>query len=90
MDSWIKGLWAKNKIFFILLLPVIILAIFKDILMEYLIGSARKMTREAREKDGKLKSDLDKINAKADEMKRQADELGKEDPEDDPDWHKKL
>lgn len=93
MDSWIKNLWKKNKILFAIALPLIVLVVFKDLIMEYLIGSARKMSNEAKDKDQELKEKQDKLNAEADKTKADADRLQNEIEDTrkeagDEDWHK--
>ena len=77
MDEKIKNLWQNNKILFFLLLPLILVVVFKDVIIEVLLGSARKMSNEAKDKDADLKAKQDEANAKANQLKAEADALGK-------------
>lgn len=87
----IKKLWQNNKFLFFLLLPLVLLVVFKDLIWDFLVGSARKKVRETEKKDEELKQKADEANAKADELKDQADQLGEDvkNVKGDPNWHKK-
>lgn len=87
MDQWITNLWTKNKILFFILIPVILIFVFKNLIMEYLVGSLRKRVEEAKKQDAKLEKDFDKINDQADKLREEANQ----NPTipDDEDWHKK-
>lgn len=87
----IKKLWENNKFLFFVLLPIVLLVFFKDLIFEYLVGSAREKVRETEKKDQELKQKADAANAKADKLKEEADKLGQdaENVKGDADWHKK-
>lgn len=90
--SWAKDLWSKNKLLFCLLIPLILLVVFKDLIMDYLIGSSRKLVNKTKEEDQKLKAESDKAQQEANDLKESAD--NKEEqinnlPEDE-DWHKRI
>jgi len=76
MDNWIKNLWNSNKLLFLLLLPLVFIIFFKDLILEYLIGSARKMSNEAQEKDHVLQTEEEKLNLEAENMRAKAAQLG--------------
>lgn len=91
MDEWLKNLWEKNRLVFLLLLPLILLIVFKDVVISMLLSGARKEAQKAKEEDAKLEKEQDKINDEADKLKAQADALETKIKEGDPaneDWHK--
>lgn len=90
MDEWLKKLWENNKILFVLLLPLVLILLFKDLLLELLVGSVRVKTKQTAEEDKKLKSEQDAINDAANKLKSEADELGKkaEKVDEREDWNK--
>jgi len=91
MDSWIKNLWNKNKILFFVLIPLIVIVLFKDLLIGLLGHSIRKEANKARKEDKDLKAKADAANKKADSLKAEAD--GAEDriknKDSGLDWHEK-
>jgi hypothetical protein len=91
MDQWIKDKWESNKLVFFLLLPILLIILFKDLIMEILIGTARKQTEATKAKDEKLKDQFDTINDEANALKKESDNVGKqsENIPDDEDWNKK-
>lgn len=88
MDEKIKKLWAENKLVFFLLLPLIILFVFRDVVLAILTGSARKISQETAKKDADFKSQQDAANLEADRLRKEADEAGKEKPNVGEDWNK--
>lgn len=90
MDKWLKGLWNNNKILFFILIPLVILVFFKDLILDLLIGNARKVANEAKKKDEELKNEEDKINNEANRIKTEADRIEDDinKTEVDEDWHK--
>lgn len=91
MDTWIKQLWNNNKILFCLLLPLVLLFFFRDLILSFLVGSARLLVARAKEKDEALKDQLSDALNKADRLKDEADALGDtaNDLQIDEDWNKK-
>lgn len=68
-------LWQDNKILFFLLLPIILLILFKDIIITLIASGAHKNIDAAAEKDDKLKSDAQKHNVEAEIHKERAKEI---------------
>jgi len=94
MDEKIKNLWNNNKLLFFILLPLVLLFVFRDLVLSLLIGSARRVTGAAKAEDEKLKSESSQIEREADKTKVEADEISKRienRKEDDisEDWNKK-
>ncbi len=89
--NWISNLWGKNKFLFFILIPVIILVFFKEVIIEMLIGSAKKMVTETKQKDADLRVELEGLKNKANNEKKEADKIDDKinNVDDDPDWHKK-
>ena len=88
----LKSLWEKNKLLFIIGLPLILIVVLKDFILELLVGSARKMANEARDKDAELKAKQDKLNLEAEKHKAKADaaaEKANNTDDVDENWHKK-
>lgn len=90
MDNWIKKLWKDNKLLFFLLFPLGLIIFFRDLIIEVLIGSARKTAEKAKETDGKLKEEQERLNMSANKNKKEADELkGELNNDVKSDWNKK-
>lgn len=94
MDEKIKNLWNNNKILFFILLPLILIFVFRDLILSLLIGSARKVSEGAKKEDEKLKDQALQAEREADKLKTQSDSIEekiKERTEDDipEDWHKR-
>ncbi len=91
MDQWIKDLWNKNKLVFILLLPIVLIVFFKDLIFSYLVKSSNDKVDKTKAKDEELKQKAKAANEQADKAKQEADKLEKEikDIEGDEDWHRK-
>lgn len=88
MDQWVKNLWEKNKIFFFLLLPIVLLVIFRNVVFDLLLGSARKIFDNAQKKDSELLKSQVEANAKADQIVEDANKLSNNKTEVAEDWHK--
>lgn len=90
MDTWIKNLWKNNKLLFIIAIPLILIVVLRDVIMNLLIGSARKIANKAKVEDSKLKAEEDRLNAEADKKREEADKLGEkaDNVEKDENWHK--
>lgn len=98
MDEKLKELWSKNKLLALLaglvLVPLILLFLFKDLIFAMLAGSAHKAVDAARTEDEKLKSQADQAALDAAVAKAEADAAAKRiaaRKEDDvsEDWNKK-
>lgn len=75
MDQWLRNLWKNNKVFFFLLLPLILVLVFKDVLLAVLVGGARKTAEEAKTKDADLKKEQDSANSEAERLRDEANDL---------------
>lgn len=75
MDEKIKNLWNNNKLLFFLLLPIILIFVFRDLVISILIGSARKTAEEAKREDANLQSQANQADRDADKLKGQVDNL---------------
>jgi ABC-type multidrug transport system fused ATPase/permease subunit len=77
MDEKIKNLWNTNKILFWILSPIILLLflgfIFRDVVMAFLVGSARKTSQEARNESEKLESQMHKTEVEAAKSQAEVD-----------------
>lgn len=89
MDQWAKDLWAKNKLVFILLIPLILLAVFRNVIIDLLVKSGNRVVGDATAKSDELKTAEDIANAQANQIKADADAAAaKKDPVGE-DWNKK-
>lgn len=91
MDDYFKNLWKNNKILFILLIPAIILYFLRDIIIDLLISSSRKISKEARKRDDKLRAEQDRLDDAADAKRKESDKKEEKikNLPDDEDWHKR-
>jgi hypothetical protein len=91
MDNFISNLWKNNKIFFFILLPLVIIWFFKDLILKLIVGVSNKELDNANKADAKLQQEQNKINDQANVHKANADKL--EDKikniSEDEEWHKK-
>lgn len=93
MDQWIKNLWNKNKIIFFLLIPVVLLVVFKDLVFSFLASQVRKDIKDTVNKDDELKSKQDDLVKESEKQKALADakeeEIKNREASDiSEDWHK--
>lgn len=88
MDSWIKKLWKNNKIAFFLLIPVILLVVFRNVVIDILVKDSRRIANETEDKDKELAEAIIKANTKADQIKDDANKLSVDKPPVNEDWHK--
>lgn len=78
MDEKIKNLWNNNKILFFLLIPIILIVVFRDLILALLFGSARKTVEQAKAEDAKLTTESNAANLEAEKLKAEADMLAKQ------------
>lgn len=89
MDDKIKALWANNKILFFLLLPLVLLAIFRNVLISLLVSSGNKIVSDSTAKSDELKTEADKANTQANQIIADADKKSEDKPTVTEDWNKK-
>jgi len=94
VDDKIKNLWNRNKLLFALLIPFILLIVFKDLIFAILSGSVKREIKNAiREDDLAAKKQQGVINeAERHEAKASAKEEAIEDRDTNAiseDWHLK-
>lgn len=100
MDEKIKALWAsavaklkevwnKNKILFFIIIPLLIIAKFRDVIIQILVASGKKLMEQARKQDGQLRQEANDANNKANSLINQADGRDDNKPPVGEDWHKK-
>jgi hypothetical protein len=89
MDQKLKDLWNNNKIVFFILLPLIAIWMFRNILIDLLIGSSHQLTQDATGKDQVLANEEAAAKAKAEQLQQQAAAAGQNKPEVGADWYKK-
>ena len=93
MDQWIKNLWNNNKIVFFLLIPVVLLVLFKNVIFAFLANSVKGEVKDAIKKDDELKSTQDNLVKESEKQKPLADAKEEEIKNNDAetasaDWHK--
>ena len=91
MNKWIIDLWENNKILFWILIPLVLIVFFKDLILDLLIGSARRISNAARQKDESLKSKEDRANNEANRLRDEANRIQNEIDNINPgeDWNNK-
>jgi uncharacterized protein YlxW (UPF0749 family) len=91
MDNFISNLWKNNKIFFFILLPLVIIWFFKDLILKLIVGVSNKELDSTKKADAKLQQEQNKINDQANAHKANADKLENEikNISEDEEWHKK-
>lgn len=85
----LKGLWASNKLKFILVLIPIVLLIAMKIAAWITKLSAERVMNNARRDDAALKGQADSLNNQANEHLANADKLANDSTAVDEDWNKK-
>lgn len=85
----ISEVWSKNKILFFIIIPLIILVKFRDILIQLIVSSAKRLMKETREKDAQLRNEANAANQQANDLVKKADAADDNKPPVDEDWHKK-
>jgi hypothetical protein len=100
MDEKIKALWAaavaklkevwnKNKILFFIIIPLILLAKFRDLIIDFLVASGKRLMDNARKQDQQLRNEANSANNQANQLIANADKKDDNKPLVDEDWHKK-
>jgi hypothetical protein len=85
----IVDLWDKDKGIFLLIAIAAIVVKFRDIMIDLLINSAKRVDKNAQKQDSKLADQEAQLKQQADAAVQQAaDEPQKEEPVTD-DWYKK-
>jgi uncharacterized protein YlxW (UPF0749 family) len=75
VDEKILALWNKNKIFFFLLLPILLLILFRNVVFDILVGISRKTMENARKEDAKLKEIADTAKEQSQDLEEKAKEI---------------
>lgn len=95
MDAWLKDLYLKNKIVFwlvfVLVLPAIILFLFRDLVLKVIVNKANEELSEAKQTDATIKEKERMAKDQAEESKTNADSIEKKIKtiKEDEDWNKK-
>jgi hypothetical protein len=100
MDQYLKELWAKavaklkevwekNKLLILIIIPLLLLAKFRDVIIDILVSSSKKLVDKTEKKDVALKKEQDRANDEANRIIAEADRKSENKPEVDEDWHKK-
>jgi uncharacterized protein YlxW (UPF0749 family) len=93
MDFAIE-MWNKNKWLFFLLIPVILLFIFKDVIISLVAGNIHNTVKDAEKQDETLKADAEKLNDQANKERDEAQQIqnqvnGRDTSDVNEDWYKK-
>lgn len=87
-------LWNEKRWLFWLILPLVLLWIFKDLIFQYLISSAKTTVDKAEKKDEELQNKSNKADREASNAEAKAEAIEERIKERDEsdislDWHKK-
>lgn len=88
MNDKIKEWMGKNWFFFILLVPVFLIVVFRDLLISILLNSSHKVADEAKAKDADLSKQETEASARADEHVKRAEEAEASKKPVSEDWYK--
>lgn len=82
--------WLKNNFIWIISALGVVILFFRDLLLEYLIGSAKRISNKAKVNDEQLKVEIKSAEEMAEEERKKAEEAKKEAEtiKVDSDWHK--
>lgn len=95
MDAWLKDLYSKNKIVFwlvfILVFPAIVLFLFRDLVLKFIVNKANEEFSEAKQTDASVKEKERMAKDQADGSKKEADSIEEKIKtiKEDEDWNKK-
>lgn len=85
----LKEIWNKNKLLILIIVPLILLAKFRDILIDLIVASGKRLMDKTKAEDAKLKQEQDEANNKANQIIANADKKDDDKPPVDDDWYKK-
>lgn len=85
----LKDLWEKNKLFFLILIPIIVLIKFRDVFINLLVKGAKREVDQTQQQDATLAKKEDQANAQANQLVQDANQLGENKPTVDENWYKK-
>ena len=75
VESTLKKLWAKDKMFLLLLLPLIVAIKGRNILMSLLVAKANSTMQNATQNDQRLQQQENAANNQANALAQQAEAL---------------
>jgi anionic cell wall polymer biosynthesis LytR-Cps2A-Psr (LCP) family protein len=84
----LADIWEKDKVFFIIFGLVILVAKFRGVLIDLIVGQAKKTVDSAQKEDEKLSKEEKSDSDQADALVAKSDELPKEEPKVTEDWYK--
>jgi len=85
----IVDLWDKDKGIFLLIAIAAIVVKFRDLFLDYLINSAKRVDKNAQKQDSKLSDQETQLKQQADAAVQQAQEEPKKEAPVDDNWYKK-
>ena len=84
-----KDIWNKDKGFFIAFGVLILFVKFRDLLIDLLLNSAKRVSDNAKKEDGKLANEESQANSQANDLIKKAQDLPNQQKPIDRDWYKK-
>lgn len=82
-------LWSQYKGFLIAFGILILIFKFREVIIDLLVGSARKTVQDATKQDQVLRGEEKAANDQANELRKQASDVAANKPVIDEDWNKK-
>lgn len=91
IESDAAELWAKDKVFFIAFIGLIAVAKFRDVLIQLIVGSAKRLVDDTQKKSDALSGEETKANDQANALVKDAEQKAADAQATtvDEDWYKK-
>ena len=87
--KWVADLWVNHRWKFFILLPIVLLVVFKDVIMAFIVESGIKEVKQTEQADQKIKEVIKEKEIKAAEHEAKAEAIKDSPVSVDRDWHKK-
>lgn len=88
MDQKIKDLWNNNKLTFLLLIVPVLIAIFRNSLIDLLISNSKKIAADTQNQDTALATQEKQANDQANQIVESAEKLSQDPTKVTEDWNK--
>src|SRR5271165_2767383 len=84
----IKTIWAQDKVFLIAFGALILTIKFRDIIIDLLVSSAKRIFTKAQSQNSQLQQQENTANAQADQLVKEAQQLPSTEKPISEDWYK--
>lgn len=89
MEQWIKDMWTKNKFFFFILIPILLILKWRNVLINLLLANAKQIDKDAKTKDVGIETQISDIEKQTTILEKDISNNKIDEPKIDENWYKK-